>query len=122
MVCFILFCYSPNHDSSGIGQVPSIKLVNPGSNSPPFVQWKKPVFVSSDVTDLTYNVSLSNVSVSGADPSPMNVTTKDTECCHDMLTPCQVYNITVTPFSTSSKYVGATNGTVDAIDGGNLRK
>ena len=35
------------------------------------------MFVSTDVTDLMYNVLVSNVSVSGADLSPLNVTTKD---------------------------------------------
>ena len=97
--------------------MPSIKLVNPGSNSPLFILWEKPVFVSTDVTNLMYNVL-----ISGADLSPFNVTTNDTECCHDMLTTCQVYNITVTPFSTLSNYVGVSNRTEDAIDGGILRK
>ena len=112
---FILFCCFPNHNSPGIGQVPSIKLVNPGSNSPLFIEWEKPVFVSTDVTNLMYNVS-----VSGADPSSLNVTTKDAKCCYGIITPCQGYNITVTPFSTSSNYTGASTGTEDVIDGGTL--
>ena len=73
------------------------------------------MFVSSDVTDLMYNVS-----VSGTDLSPFHVTTKDTKYCHAMLTPCQGYNVTVTPFSTSSNYTGGSNGTEDAIINGGI--
>ena len=75
------------------------------------------MFVSADVKDLMYNVSVTCI---GADLSLMNVTTNDTECCHGMLTPCQTYNITVTPFSTSPNYVGASNGTEDAISDGGI--
>ena len=71
------------------------------------------MFLSDDVANLMYNVS-----VSGANSSPLNpVTTSDTKYWPE-LTPCQEYTITVIPFSTSHDYVGASNSTNTTIIGG----
>ena len=74
------------------------------------------MFVSSDVTNLMYSVS-----VDGTESSSQTITTIETQHCLYDLTPCQEYIITVIPFSTSSDYVGASNSIMDTIDGGNLK-
>ena len=70
------------------------------------------MFVSADVTNLMYNLS-----VSGANWPLVTVTTSDTNYCLE-LTLCQEYTITVTPFSISPGYVGTSNSTNATIDGG----
>ena len=76
------------------------------------IQWVEPMFRSSDVTELVYNVS-----VSKADWSHLNVTTNEAEYCTE-LTPCQEYTVTITPFSTSPNYTGASNTVTLNIPGG----
>ena len=117
LVHFILLLLLWNYDFSGIGQVPFITLVVPADTPHLCIEWVEPVFVSNNVMGLMYIVS-----VEGADISILNVTTSETHYCLDELTPCQKYNITVTPFSTSPYYVGASNRTTGTIDGGKLRK
>ena len=94
----------------GIGHVPFVKFAE--AVSPPCIQWGEPVFVSADVTNLMYSVS-----VSGPDLPVLTKTTKDTQYCTE-LTPCKQYNITVTPFSTFPDYTGASNSTNDTTNGG----
>ena len=96
--------------------MPFIKIVEVAH--PPYhcIQWNEPSFVSADVTDLTYNISLS-----GADQTTLNTTTTETNDC-PAITPCQEFIIIVTPFSPSLGYVGANNSTTDYIDGGTLKK
>ena len=72
------------------------------------------MFVSADVTDLMYNVSLG-----GADLPLLIIPTNDTQYCLK-LTPCWKYIITVTPFSTNPGYVGVSNNTEAATDGGTM--
>ena len=112
LVSSILLLLLSNYNFLGIGQVPFIEIVEVAH--PPYrcIQWKEPSFISADVTDLTYNVSLS-----GADQTTLNTTTNETSDC-PTITPCQEFNITVTPFSPSLGYVGASNSTTDYIDGG----
>lgn len=101
-----------NYNSLGIGEVPFIEFI--GATHPPYgcIQWKEPSFISADVTDLTYNVSLR-----GEDQTTVNTTTTKTSAC-PTITPCQEFIITVTPFSPSLGYVGASNSTTDYVDGG----
>ena len=94
--------------SAGIGSVPSINI------SASFIQWLEPVFNCSDIIALSYNVS-----VSGADLSPLAITTNETKFCLE-LTPCQEYTVTVTPFSTSPDYTGASKSKTVTIHGGNI--
>ena len=93
----MIHCSPPNSTSLRIGSVP---FVNFSDNC---IQWVEPVFKSSDVTELIYNVSVSKVGV-----SPLNVTTNETQYCTE-LTPCQEYIVTVTPFSTFPKYTAGSN-------------
>ena len=72
----------------------------------------EPLFISSDVTDLMYNVS-----VGGANLSPINAITSEAQYCIE-LTPCQEYTVTVTPFSTSPDYTGNSASITDTIPGG----
>lgn len=83
--------------STGIGPLP---IVNVTVASPFCTQWEKPVFTSSDVGDVMYNVSLTGPGV-----LPFTITTTDCQHCPEF-TPCQEYTITVTPFSTSPDYTG----------------
>ena len=95
----------------GIGHVPFIALVQ-ATSPPPCIQWGEPVFVSADVTNLMYNVS-----VSGTNSLPLTFTTSGVKYCPE-LTPCQEYTITVVPFSTLPDYVGASNSTKANVTGG----
>ena len=106
---YSLFLFS-NCTFLGIGPIPYVTVSQ--ATSPPCIQWGEPVFVSDDVTNLMYNVS-----VKGADSLSLSVTTSDTKYCLG-LSPCQEYAITVTPFSTSPNYVGASNSTKATIIGG----
>ena len=83
------------------------------SASPFCIQWKKPMFTSYDVTNITYNVS-----VTGGSVPPFNATTSELEYCQE-LKPCQKYNISVTPFSSSPDYVGASSTITYSVPGGN---
>ena len=76
------------------------------------IQWEEPSFISSDITNLMYHVS-----VGGVNLSPMNATTSETQYCLE-LTPCLEYTVSVTPFSTSPEYTGTSNSVTDAIPGG----
>ena len=58
-----------------------------------------------------------NVSVSGADLSPLNATTNETKYCPE-LTLCLQYTITVTPFSTFPDYVGMSTTITNTTSGG----
>ena len=116
MFCSILLLLFSHYEFSGIGHVPSIELVSATDTPHPCIQWQEPDFVSADVTNLMYNVS-----VGGAELSPLSITTSETRYCLN-LAPCQEYNITVTPLSTSPDYAGTSNRTTDAVEGGILRK
>ena len=94
----------------GPGLVPFVIVDQ--ATCPPCFQWGELVFVSDDVTNLTYNVS-----VSGADSPSFTITTSDTKYCPE-LSPCQEYTITVTPFSTFPDYVDSSNKTKAIIIGG----
>ena len=93
----MIHCSPTNSTSLGIGSVP---FVNFSDNC---IQWVEPVFKSSDVTELVYNVSVSEAGL-----SLLNVTTNETQYCTE-LTPCQEYTVTVTPFSTFPNYTADSN-------------
>ena len=95
-------------NSAGIGSVPSINI------SASFIQWLEPVFNCSDIIALSYNAS-----VSGADLSPVVITTNETKYYLE-LTLCQEYNVTVTPFLTFLDYTGASKSKTAIIHGGNI--
>ena len=99
-----MFC---NHASLGIGLVSNISI------SAGCIRWMEPVFKSSDVTALSYNVSVNKDGL-----SDLIATTNETEYCPE-LTPCQEYTVTVTPFSTSPDYVGTYTTITNTIAGGN---
>ena len=65
------------------------------------IQWTEPVFISDDVKDLMYNIS-----VSGADLLPLTITTNETQYCVESIAHCQEYTFAVNPFSTSLEYIG----------------
>ena len=76
------------------------------------IQWVEPVFTSSDVTQLVYNVFVSEAGLSF-----LNVTTNETQYC-TKLTSCQEYIVTVTPFSTFPKYTADSNNVTYTIPEG----
>ena len=97
----------PNCAYPGIGSVRSL-------TSASCVHWEEPVFVSADVTNLMYNVS-----VSGANLLSFTIQTSETQYCPELI-PCQEYTVTVTPFSSSPDYKGASSTITYTAPGGTI--